>query len=96
VQVDENGDVAFHFQPSGQEFNPLSPAILRVNYSRINPDVDADGDVDFFDQLLALRAGVWKRELPLLPWIKIGSVDLTRTLEKAKVYDFTSFGMAVD
>lgn len=96
VQVDANGDFAFHFEPSGLRFDPYGPAILRVDYSRIEPDVDADGDVDIFDQLRAIDAGFWKRELPLLPWVKIYSVNLTKTTEKAKVFDFTSFGMAVD
>ena len=96
VQVDANGDFAFHFEPSGLKFNPDAPALLRAEYSRINGDVNADGDVDTSDQLLTIHAGFWKRELPLLPWVKIFSVSLNQTVERAKIYDFTSFGMAVD
>ena len=96
VQVDESGKLTFHFQPSGLKFNGLAPAVLRINHARANKDIDADGDVDLIDALLKVEAGVYKRELPLLPWIKIPSINLTGDVEQANVYDFTSFGMAVD
>jgi hypothetical protein len=96
VQVDANGDLVFHFAPSGLQFNNSSPATLRIDYARANRDIDADGDVDLNDRLLTIQAGIWKRELPLLPWIKIPSISVLDTAEQTKVYDFTSFGMAVD
>ena len=96
VQVDAAGALTFHFQPSGLQFNSLSPAILRVNHSRANPDVDGDDDVDLTDTLLRLQAGIVKRELPGLPWIQIPSLNLVGNVEQADVHDFTSFGMAVD
>ena len=96
VTIDANGELAFHFQPSGLRFNGWSPAILHVNHARANPDVDADGDVDLIDSLLELQAGIYKRELPGLPWLKIPSINLTGDVREARVYDFTSFGMAVD
>lgn len=96
VEVDANGDFAFHFAPSGLQFNNFSPATLRIDYARANPDIDGDGDVDFADRLLTMQGGIWKRELPLLPWLKIPSINVLDTTEQAKVYDFTSFGMAVD
>lgn len=96
VQVDQYGEFTFHFSPSGLRFNPLAPARLKVNYSRANEDVDADGDVDSFDAVLLVTAGIWKRELPGLPWVSLPSVNLLRGVELTDVYDFTSFGMAVD
>lgn len=96
VEVDASGDLTFHFQPSGLRFNEWAPAVLRVNHARANPDIDADGDIDLIDAVLELQAGIWKRELPILPWIKIPSINLTSNVEQANVYDFTSFGMAVD
>ena len=88
VQIDDSGDLAFHFEPSGLQFNRFSPAVLQIDRARANGDVGA--------ALLAKQASIWKRELPLLPWIKIPSVTLIGTVQQAKVYDFTSFGMAVD
>jgi hypothetical protein len=96
VQVDQTGALSFAFAPAGLQFNNSAPAILRIDHSRANADVDADGDVDLIDRILATQAGIWKRDLPLLPWVKIPSINLSGSVEQAKVYDFTSFGMAVD
>ena len=96
VQVDATGQLTFHFEPSGLQFNNQAPARLHIDYGRADDDIDADGDVDLADTVLGLQAGIWKRELPVLPWIRIPSINLLGTVEQAKVYDFTSFGMAVD
>ncbi len=88
VQVDPNRELVFHFSPSGLRFNDAAPAVLTIDYSRAN--------LDLLDRLLSLQAGIWKRELPVLPWLRVPSLRLLGTVEQAKVYDFTSFGMAVD
>ena len=95
VAVDDAGNFAFDFSPSGLRFNPDAPASLALNRSRTNTDIDADGDVDLLDELHSLQAGVWKRELPVTPWLRIPSINLG-VVERSDVYDFTSFGMAVD
>jgi hypothetical protein len=96
VEVDPAGVLTFHFQPSGLRFNGDAPAILHIDYSRSNPDVDADGGVDEIDAVLKLEAGIYKRELPGLPWIEIPSLNLSGDTKQASIYDFTGFGMAVD
>lgn len=96
VQVDASGRLAFHFEPSGLRFNNFAPARLRIDFARAADDVDADGDVDLIDTVLRLQAGIWKRELPVLPWVKIPSLNLPGSVQQANVHDFTSFGMAVD
>jgi hypothetical protein len=96
VNVDAAGELAFHFEPSGLQFNNNAPARLRINHARSNPDIDADSDVDLGDLLLSLRVGVWKRELPILPWLKLPSLNLLSDVTEVRVHDFTSFGMAVD
>jgi hypothetical protein len=96
VAVDANGAFTFHFSPSGLQFNPHAPARLRINYARVRSDVNNNGYTDLFDTLLLVQAGVWKRELPGLPWISIPSLNILDRVEAADVYDFTSFGMAVD
>jgi hypothetical protein len=96
VQVDDSGQLTFHFEPSGLRFNDLAPARLRIDFERADRDINADGDVDLFDTLLALQAGIWKRELPILPWVKLPSLNLLGSVQQTNVYDFTSFGMAVD
>ena len=96
VAVDANGAFTFHFSPSGLQFNPAAPAKLRINYSRARSDVNNDGYTGLVDTMQLLQAGVWKRELPGLPWINIPSLNILERVEAADVYDFTSFGMAVD
>jgi hypothetical protein len=96
VQVDAGGAVAFRFAPSGLRFNHSAPAILRIDHGRKQADIDADGDVDLADGLLAITAGIWKQDLPALPWLKLPTVNLLGTVAQTNVYDFTSFGMAVD
>ena len=96
VRVNDAGNLVFHFEPSGLQFNTSAPALLRINHARANPDVDADGDVDLTDSVLETQATIWKQELPGLPWLKLPSINLTGDIEQAKVYDFTSFGMAID
>jgi hypothetical protein len=96
VAVDAAGQLAFHFEPSGLRFNHQAPAVLRIDRARSNPDIDGNGRVDLADTLLSLNVGVWKRELPMLPWLLIPSLNLLGTVTEARVYDFTSFGMAVD
>ena len=96
VQVDPNGLLAFHFSPSGLQFNPWAPAVLRIDHSRKQVDIDTDGDVDLRDNLMVLTASVWKQDVPLVPWLKLPTLNVLSTIAQTNVYDFTSFGMAVD
>lgn len=95
VAVDDAGKFSFEFAPSGLRFNDAAPAVLSLNYARTDEDIDADGDVDLVDAVLSVGVGIWKRELPVTPWLRIPSVNLG-SVERSNVYDFTSFGMAVD
>jgi hypothetical protein len=75
----------------------VSPAArLTIDYGRAHPDINGNGYVDLGDTLLSLGVDIWKRELPLLPWLPLPSLNLLGNVERASVYDFTSFGMAVD
>jgi hypothetical protein len=96
VQLDANGVFAFHFSPSGLRFNPEAPARLKINYARASDDVDSDGDVDLLDALQFVNARIWKRELPGMPWLSLPTLQVVGKVEQADIYDFTSFGMAVD
>lgn len=96
VRLDDSGKMILHFSPAGLQFNPYAPAILRIDHGRKNPDIDGNGYYDLIDVLLGLTATIWKQDLPLLPWLRVPSLNLLDTVEEARVYDFTSFGMAVD
>jgi len=96
VAVDENGAMVFRFSPSGLKFSDAAPAELKLNSARANPDYNGDGVVDLLDSVASMQLGVWKQELPVLPWLKIPSVRLVGTVVKAEIHDFTGFGMAVN
>lgn len=96
VAADPGGALAFRFSPSGLKFDDDQPAVLRMSYARANPDYNRDGAVNLFDSVAALQIGVWKQELPLLPWLKIPSLNLFGDVVRADVHDFTGFGMAVN
>jgi hypothetical protein len=96
VDVDATGRLAFDFQPAGLQFNSSAPAILRIDRARSNPDIDGDGSTDLTDILLSLQVGIWKRELPMLPWVRLPTLNLLGTVMVVEVDDFTNFGMAVD
>jgi hypothetical protein len=96
VNVDATGRLAFDFQPAGLQFNGNAPALLHINRARSNPDINGDGSTDLTDILLGLQVGVWKRELPILPWVRLPTLSLLGTITVVEVHDFTNFGMAVD
>jgi hypothetical protein len=96
VHVPPSGEMIFRFSPSGLKFDPVNPARLTINHARSNPDLDGNGFVSFADVLLAANAGIWKQEMPLLPWIPIPSLNLFGGISTADINDFTGFGMAVN
>ena len=86
--------LSFDFQPSGLLFNPLSPARLTVSHLHTDPDIDADGDLDATDVLLALGLGIWKQEFPGLPWLPLPTLRLDEHTLRANVRSFTGFATA--
>lgn len=96
VSLEPSGEMIFRFSPSGLKFDGAHPARLVLNGSRRNPDIDGDGTVGLGDALLEQRAGIWKQELPLLPWFKLPSLNLSSDVMQADIHDFTGFGMAVN
>jgi hypothetical protein len=96
VAVDAAGAMVFRFSPSGLKFDASEPAELKLDHARANPDYNGDGGVDLLDSVASLQLGVWKQELPVLPWLKIPSLRIVNTVIKADIHDFTGFGMAVN
>ena len=83
VRTDETGQFAFHFSPSGLTFDAASPARLTVNRARTNTSA------------FSVYPWIWKRETPLDPWVSVPTSHFGN-VARAAVYDFTSFGMAVN
>jgi len=83
VSVGDDGAMIFSFSPSGLKFSDLHPASLTVNTARSN------------SLLPGIGLGMWKRELPLLPWLSIPSIQIGDVVS-ADISSFTDFGMAVN
>ncbi|CAN5725852.1 hypothetical protein BH23GEM9_BH23GEM9_13190 [soil metagenome] len=95
VQVGTDRRMLFHFQPSGLRFNPAEPARLRVNYRRLNGDLDGDGQVTDADFRLERDARIWKQEQPGDPWFPLGTVkDLDAREFRARITSFSGFVIA--
>ena len=96
VLVSSDGRFAFTFSPSGLTFNPADPARLELRYSRTSPDIDADGDVDRDDDVLELRAAIWKQESLFAPWFRTPTFTYEEDEAEGRIFSFTAFSMAAN
>jgi hypothetical protein len=83
----------FWFQPAGLKFSVADPARLRVNYE--GADYDANGIIDFLDQVLQFRARIWRQDMDTEPWFQIPTLRLPLLdMLEGRVTHFTGFAMA--
>jgi hypothetical protein len=95
VQLGTDRRMLFHFEPSGLQFNPAEPARLRIEYRRLNGDLDGDGRVEDSDTRLEWRTRVWMQEQPGDAWYPIGTTkDLDADEVRAPITRFTGFVIA--
>jgi hypothetical protein len=95
VELPADGRLLFRFQPSGLRFDPERPARLRVDYRRLNGDLDGDGKRTAADDRLERDMRIWKQERPGERWFPIGTVkDLDERELRGTITDFTGFAIA--
>lgn len=94
VNLDASNRVIARFEPSGLQFNPLSPAKLKINYAGADDDIDGDGDHDARDIALELQLKIWKQEQPGLPWLPQLSLRIDAKDIEGTILSFTGFAMA--
>jgi hypothetical protein len=83
------------FQPAGLQFNPQSPANLRIHWSKTNPDVNRDGVVNQLDAALKEKLVIWRRESSLTPWVPTSSLlDLVLKTCLVNLSGFTRYAVA--
>jgi hypothetical protein len=83
------------FQPSGLRFSSKNPAVLKINYTYANRDLNGDGVVDARDALLRAALHIICRETDSSPWVPIPSSNSTELNEvEAAIRGFS--GYAVD
>ena len=85
----------FEFQPSGLQFNPASPARLKIEYQYADHDFDGDGVVDSSDATIESELGLWRRELPDTVWFGVGAVKFEELQEfDANILSFSQYAVA--
>src|SRR5512141_1033050 len=83
------------FQPSGLQFNPAEPAEVEMRYGEADNDLNGDGHVDGEDEALISSLGIWRQELPGLPFVRLSSSLFTSlTSCDAKITGFTRYALA--
>ena len=83
------------FQPSGLQFNPAEPAEMEMRYGEADDDLNGDGHHDSEDEALISSLGIWRQELPGLPFVRLSSSLFTSlTSCDAKINGFTRYALA--
>ena len=83
------------FQPSGLQFNPNEPAELEMKFGEADDDLNGDGMHDSEDEALVSSLGIWRQELPGLPFVRLDSSLFTSlTSCDAKITGFTRYALA--
>jgi hypothetical protein len=85
----------FDFQPSGLQFNPNSPARLKVEYQYADHDFNGDGVIDSADATIESELGIWRRDLPDTLWFGVGAVKFEQLQEfDANILSFSQYAVA--
>lgn len=85
----------FDFQPSGLQFNPASPARLKIEYQYSDHDFNGDGVVDSADARIESELGLWRRDLPDTLWFGVGAVKFEQLQEfDANILSFSQYAVA--
>jgi len=83
------------FQPSGLQFNPAEPAELEMQYGEGDDDLNHDGRQDSEDAALISSLGIWRQELPGLPFVRLSSSLFTSIAAcDTKITGFTRYALA--
>lgn len=95
ISVATPGRFQFTFGPSGLQFNPVSPARLKIEYAHSDHDFNDDGQVDPADSAIQTLLDVWRRETGDTVWTKLGGVNLDGDNEvSVNVFHFTEYALA--
>jgi len=83
------------FQPSGLQFNPAEPAELEMQYGEGDDDLNHDVRQDSEDAALISSLGIWRQELPGLPFVRLSSSLFTSIAAcDTKITGFTRYALA--
>jgi hypothetical protein len=95
VRVVDPTELLFELEPSGLQFSPQEPALLKIHYDHADDDLNEDGEVDDSDTSLEQSLSIWRQESPADPFVRLGSV-LDQSLEEveAELQGFSRYALA--
>jgi len=84
------------FEPSGLQFDPLAPAVLRFWYTGADEDLNGDGNVDGDDDFVESELlDVWYQGDSTNPWSRLSTVhDLVQKLYRLNLEHFSSYAVS--
>jgi hypothetical protein len=95
IAVATPGRFEFTFGPTGLQFNPSSPARLKIVYGHCDHDFNNDGHVDPADSTTQTLLDLWRRQTGDTLWTKLDGVNLDDDNEvSVNIVHFTQYALA--
>jgi len=90
-----NDSILFELRPSGLQFDPAVPAVLKIEYGEAGPDLNRDGSIDGADDVVEDKLDIWRQERLGDPFFQVGTGKIEETNEiEAKLNGFSRFALA--
>ncbi len=97
IRVVNPSQFKFEFAPAGLQFDPASPAELRINYYWADPDYNGDGVIDSHDDEIYQSFTLWRQERAGEPWsVQTAERDPSSEKLKALLTGFTRYALATN
>lgn len=75
------------FLPSGLHFSPADQPSLRIFWTACGDDLNYDGQVDAYDDLVANQLAIWRQETVDQPWTQLATTVTKGTREVRTLLD---------
>ena len=87
--------IMVQLEPTGLEFDPAHPAVLKIEYGEAGDDLNDDGAITAADTTIEQEIGIWRQERLGDPFVKIGSTKLEVENEiEAELNGFSRYAIA--
>lgn len=95
IRVVNTAEFKFEFAPAGLQFDPGTPAELRIHYYWADRDYNGDGVIDSRDEEMYQSFAIWRQERVGEPWsVQVGERDQSSEKIKASISGFTRYALA--
>lgn len=95
IHVVDPKQFVIDFQPTGLQFDPSHPAVLKIEYAHSDHDYDGDGQITSADSTIEARLDLWRNEPPSDVWFKMGAVNFESYEEiDGNIFSFSQYAVA--